>query len=491
MSAVKTRAAQGARTALKWAAMAGDTVLSTEGIVVLAYHRIDGGGSSQMNLPPERFRGQLTDLAENFRVVSLDAALAELARVGAPTSPDVAGRPTVVLTFDDGTADFATNALPVLEEFGLPATLYLATGPVESGASWPDGAPPLSWAQLSELGTSDLVTIGCHTHDHLLLDRADPQAVAVDLDRSIDLIGEPDGKPVRPTLPTRKHWPHPQPMMRWFASVLSRRPWRGPAPTELGAPTRTGWHGRRSSGPTRPATSRTSCEAGCASRTTCVAWCTASSTAGPASELAPAGDGRRAPADGGARHHDRHQPGAAAGPQLEAFAAAGWEVIGASAPGEHVAALEARGIRHEPVHHLTRSMDPRSDLRAARELYGLFRRLRPDVVHTHNPKPGWLGRPAARAARVPAVVNTVHGLYAQPTDPWARRSVVAVLERGAAAASHAELVQNPEDVATLARWGVPGAGLTTLGNGIDLGRFDRREAMAGSAAAAQRVGDRR
>ncbi len=197
MSAVKTRAAQGARTALKWAAMAGDTVLSTEGIVVLAYHRIDGGGSSQMNLPPERFRGQLTDLAENFRVVSLDAALAELARVGAPTSPDVAGRPTVVLTFDDGTADFATNALPVLEEFGLPATLYLATGPVESGASWPDGAPPLSWAQLSELGTSDLVTIGCHTHDHLLLDRADPQAVAVDLDRSIDLIGEHCG--ARPT----------------------------------------------------------------------------------------------------------------------------------------------------------------------------------------------------------------------------------------------------------------------------------------------------
>ncbi len=170
------------------------------------------------------------------------------------------------------------------------------------------------------------------------------------------------------------------------------------------------------------------------------------------------------------------------GPQLEAFAAAGWDVIGASAPGEHVAALEARGIRHEPVHHLTRSMDPRSDLRAARELYGLFRRLRPDVAHTHNPKPGWLGRPAARAARVPAVVNTVHGLYAQPTDPWARRSVVAVLERGAAAASHAELVQNPEDVATLRSWGVPRRRLTTLGNGIDLDRFERREAMAGERA---------
>jgi glycosyltransferase involved in cell wall biosynthesis len=165
------------------------------------------------------------------------------------------------------------------------------------------------------------------------------------------------------------------------------------------------------------------------------------------------------------------------GPQLEAFAAAGWNVIGASAPGEHVAALEARGIRHVPVEHLTRSMDPRADLLAVRELYRLFKGLQPDVVHTHNPKPGWLGRPAARAARVPAVVNTVHGLYAQPTDGLAMRSVVRVLERGAATCSHAELIQNPEDTATLAQWGVPEDRLFNLGNGIDLDRFDRRAAM--------------
>jgi hypothetical protein len=81
------------------------------------------------------------------------------------------------------------------------------------------------------------------------------------------------------------------------------------------------------------------------------------------------------------------------GPQLEAFAFAGWNVIGASAPGEHVPALEARGIRHVPVQHLTRSMDPRSDLRAARELYRLFKDLKPDVVHTHNPsRVGWADR---------------------------------------------------------------------------------------------------
>ncbi len=92
------------------------------------------------------------------------------------------------------------------------------------------------------------------------------------------------------------------------------------------------------------------------------------------------------------------------------------------------------------------------------------------------------GASGGSGGAVPAVVNTVHGLYAQPTDRWTRRSVVALLERGAAAASHAELVQNPEDVATLRRWGVPRRRLTTLGNGIDLDRFDRREAMAGERA---------
>ena len=48
-----------------------------------------------------------------------------------------------------------------------------------------------------------------------------------------------------------------------------------------------------------------------------------------------------------------------------------------------------------------------------------------DVVHTHNPKPGVMGRIAARRAGVPVVVNTVHGLYAKPED-WSRKAIVNV-----------------------------------------------------------------
>ena len=160
------------------------------------------------------------------------------------------------------------------------------------------------------------------------------------------------------------------------------------------------------------------------------------------------------------------------GPQLEAFAAAGYEVVGVSAPGPYVDALARRGIRHVPLEHATRAFAPLDDARALTELVGVFRRLRPAIVHTHNPKPGVYGRVAARVARVPVVVNTVHGLYAQPGDPWAKRAAVYSMERVASLCSHAELVQNPEDVETLARLGVPRRKLTMLGNGVDLSRFD-------------------
>ncbi len=159
------------------------------------------------------------------------------------------------------------------------------------------------------------------------------------------------------------------------------------------------------------------------------------------------------------------------GPQLSAFVDAGYDVYAASAPGRYVSAVEARGVHHVPLAHATRSMAPRHDLAALFELRRVFRALRPDIVHTHNPKPGVYGRLAARAARVPGIVNTVHGLYAMPEDHLAKRAVVYSLERLAAAASDAELVQNPEDVPTLRSLGIPARKLTVLGNGVDLQRF--------------------
>ncbi len=160
------------------------------------------------------------------------------------------------------------------------------------------------------------------------------------------------------------------------------------------------------------------------------------------------------------------------GPQLSAIRDAGYEVIGVSAPGPYVDRLTELGVRHVPLRNATRSMAPLKDLAAFGELARVFSRLRPDVVHTHNPKPGVYGRLSARLARVPVVVNTIHGLYAQPSDPWPRRTVVYGLERVASKCSQAELVQNVEDLPVLRRLGIPASKLHVLGNGIDLTSFD-------------------
>lgn len=160
------------------------------------------------------------------------------------------------------------------------------------------------------------------------------------------------------------------------------------------------------------------------------------------------------------------------GPQLRAYAEAGYEVVGMSAAGPHVPALLAMGIAHVDVPGFTRSSRPTHDLRAFFQLVRQLRRVRPDILHTHNPKPGVLGRIAGRLARVPLVVNTQHGLYAQPTDRWQRRIPVYAAERLAAAFGHLELVQNEEDVHTLVHTlKVPERKVRLLGNGIDLLRF--------------------
>ncbi len=89
-------------------------------------------------------------------------------------------------------------------------------------------------------------------------------------------------------------------------------------------------------------------------------------------------------------------------------------------------------------------------------------------------------------AGTPAIVNTVHGLYALPEDSLARRTAVYGLERTAAAFSHVELVQNEEDLAVLRRLRVPDDRLELLGNGIDLERFDPDRFTAEDAAWARR-----
>jgi len=148
----------------------------------------------------------------------------------------------------------------------------------------------------------------------------------------------------------------------------------------------------------------------------------------------------------------------------------GFDVFGISAPGPYVERVEALGVTHVPLPALTRSWSLRSDLSAARQVAAALRKLDLDVLHTHTPKAGVLGRVLGRLSRVPVVVNTCHGLWIKDGDGRLKRAVVIGLEGVASRFSHAELFQNADDRAAL-RWAVPDRKARVVGNGVDLDRF--------------------
>jgi peptidoglycan/xylan/chitin deacetylase (PgdA/CDA1 family) len=164
---------------------------SVPGVVILLYHRVGGGSALEIDLDPARFEEQIAAVAESGRVVPLATALAQL---GAAPDAHPAGS-SVVVTFDDGSADFAEIAVPILERHHVPATLYLATGFVDGEVPLPWGGRPVSWSALRDACSTGLIDIGSHTHTHRLLDRVTRADAAAELDRSIDLIGEHLGQP--------------------------------------------------------------------------------------------------------------------------------------------------------------------------------------------------------------------------------------------------------------------------------------------------------
>ena len=102
------------------------------------------------------------------------------------------------------------------------------------------------------------------------------------------------------------------------------------------------------------------------------------------------------------------------------------------------------------VPHLANPISPLHDALALAEIVTLIRRERYDVVHTHSSKAGYLGRIAARIARVPAVVHTIHGSPFHPMQPvWKQRFYVG-LERVARPFADVILTLSDRDRAELA-----------------------------------------
>jgi len=158
------------------------------GVTVLIYHRVGRRAQVEMDLDAHIFERQISELAEGGRVVDIDQGLALLDG----SLPEPAYSP-VVITFDDGTSDFAEIAVPILVKYRVPALLYVSTEFLDSRREFPYAGTPLTWNAARESIATGLITLGSHTHTHALLDRVDASTARDELDRSIERLGEETG----------------------------------------------------------------------------------------------------------------------------------------------------------------------------------------------------------------------------------------------------------------------------------------------------------
>jgi peptidoglycan/xylan/chitin deacetylase (PgdA/CDA1 family) len=151
---------------------------------------------------PAAFRAHLDAVARSGRKPLTVSQYAD-ARTGKLPCPERA----VLITVDDGFADFADNALPALAERKMPSTLYVTTGaladcPQESVLP---KASMLRRTHLRELEASG-VEIGAHSHTHRQFDLLPDREVASELSRSRDLLAHELGHRIRSFAYPHGYW---------------------------------------------------------------------------------------------------------------------------------------------------------------------------------------------------------------------------------------------------------------------------------------------
>jgi glycosyltransferase involved in cell wall biosynthesis len=130
------------------------------------------------------------------------------------------------------------------------------------------------------------------------------------------------------------------------------------------------------------------------------------------------------------------------------------------------------GLKVEPFPELVRPIRPVVDAKAYRGLRAAFRRIQPDVVHTHSSKAGILGRAAAWHENVPAIVHTIHGMPFGPFETPLKNRLYSTLERWAARRCHAivSVCDAMTSQALAAGVGQPGQ-FQTIYSGMDADAF--------------------
>ncbi len=99
--------------------------------LILLYHRVcdDRDDPFGLSVSPQRFEEQMKLLSKRYRVVPLNALVNDVANESV-----IPG--TVAVTFDDGYEDNLTTARPILEQTGVPATIFVISGELGQEFWW-------------------------------------------------------------------------------------------------------------------------------------------------------------------------------------------------------------------------------------------------------------------------------------------------------------------------------------------------------------------
>jgi glycosyltransferase involved in cell wall biosynthesis len=156
--------------------------------------------------------------------------------------------------------------------------------------------------------------------------------------------------------------------------------------------------------------------------------------------------------------------------------------------GSLVGELAELGVETHVVAPLARAPHPLRDVRAARAVREALRSLRPDVVHTHTAKAGFVGRWAAHSLGVPAL-HHVHGWASLNESGGLAFRAYLQAERLAARWCTRILTVTPRDTARGLALGIGTSDQYALVRaGIDT-RGVRAAATAGAAPEIQRLAD--
>lgn len=159
-------------------------------IDILMYHSIsDAGGPTSIS--GDTFAAQMQALAASgLPVVSLDA-LAEPSRLA---------ERSVIITFDDGFADFDQVAWPILRRYNFRPIVYLPSGCIGGAENWggcnTPARPLMAWKRIEALA-SEGVGFGAHSITHPDLASLDADALDHEVARSGHDISARLGQPVR------------------------------------------------------------------------------------------------------------------------------------------------------------------------------------------------------------------------------------------------------------------------------------------------------